>query len=145
MKIEDILDMWQVDCKIKMHDIAASAEEIPRLHAKYIRLLTTDRLLLVKYQKQYEILKFDKTVFYLEGPTQQQLDVGWEYPAKGKILRAELQIYMNSDKQIIEMQLKIAQQQEKINLVESIITQINNRSFYLNNIIEWKKFNNCER
>jgi hypothetical protein len=45
-----------------------------------------------------------------------------------------------SDKEIIEMNLRIGYQLEKIELLDSIIKSIMNRNFIIKNAIEWTKF-----
>jgi hypothetical protein len=85
-------------------------------------------------------LKREKLEFYIDGPTQEQLDKGWKLPAKGRILKADVNNYLDSDKDIITMNLKLAYQMEKLELLESIIKTISNRGFQVRAAIDWAKF-----
>ena len=49
-------------------------------------------------------------------------------------------IFLESDKDTIDIQEKIAYQKEKIEYLESIIKTIVNRNFLIKNIIDWRKF-----
>jgi hypothetical protein len=49
-------------------------------------------------------------------------------------------MYLESDKDIINLSLKIGLQEAVVEYLESIIKQINNRNFILKNILDWEKF-----
>ena len=62
--------------------------------------------------------------------------------AKGMILKQEVQWYMDADKDIIDVSLKIGIQQEKIEMLTSIVQTLNNRGYQIKNAIDWLKFIN---
>jgi hypothetical protein len=64
---------------------------------------------------------------------------GWK-PNPLKILRNDLDKYIQSDKEIINLSLKIAYHEERANYLESIVRQISNRNFIIKNMIDWAKF-----
>jgi hypothetical protein len=64
---------------------------------------------------------------------------GW-VPNPLKILKSDLALYIDSDKDIINHNLKVAYQKEKIDFLESVIRTINNRGFHIKNAIDWEKF-----
>ena len=66
---------------------------------------------------------------------------GWE-PLALKVLRADVPKYVEGDKDIIKHLIQIADQREKVLLLNSIISTINNRSYIITNAINWKKFTN---
>ena len=57
-----------------------------------------------------------------------------------KILRADIPQYIDSDKDYIELSLKIAYQQEKVDFLESAIRSLNSRGFNIKAAVEWEKF-----
>jgi hypothetical protein len=74
--------------------------------------------------------------------SQERLDeLGWE-PFQTKILRNDLDIYMDSDKDLSDLQSKIEYQQEKVDYLESILKGIAQRHWVIRNAIEWRKFTN---
>jgi len=48
--------------------------------------------------------------------------------------------YLDSDKDIININLKMAYQMEKLELLESIIKTVSNRGFQIRAAIDWAKF-----
>ena len=49
-------------------------------------------------------------------------------------------MFLESDRDIIELNDKIEYQKEKINYLETIIKSLSTRGFLIKNSIEWKKF-----
>jgi hypothetical protein len=85
-------------------------------------------------------LKLDKWEFYTQGPTEETRDKGWELPAKGLILKQEMPMYMEADRDIIDLSLKIGMQQEKIDFLDSIIKSLTNRGYNIKSAIDFIKF-----
>ena len=54
--------------------------------------------------------------------------------------RHDLEMFLESDKDIIELNDKVEYQKEKINYLETIIKSLSTRGFLIKNSIEWKKF-----
>ena len=140
MKLEDIYEDWKKDSDIDKTELGDEALKIPKLHHKYYQMFTHERLLLRKYEADFKNLKLSKYEFYTMGPTEESRDKGWQLPARGMILKSDLPMYMEADKDIIDMSLRIGMQQEKIELLESIIKSLVNRGFQIKSAIEWTKF-----
>lgn len=140
MKLEDIYEEWKKDSDIDKTELGDEALKIPKLHHKYYQMFTHERLLLRKYEADFKNLKLSKYEFYTMGPTEESRDKGWRLPARGMILKSDLPMYMEADKDIIDMSLRIGMQQEKIELLESIIKSLVNRGFQIKSAIEWTKF-----
>jgi len=49
-------------------------------------------------------------------------------------------MYMEADKDIINQSLKIGYQQEKVELLESILKSLNTRGYNIKSAIDWIKF-----
>ena len=130
MKIEDIVEMWAADTKIDSTELASESLKIPGLHNKYYRMFIEERLRLKKMEAEMKSLKLDKYEFYTLGPTKESQEKGWQLPAKGIILKQD----------IPETNLKVAFQNEKVELLETIIKSISNRNFIIKNAIDWNRF-----
>jgi hypothetical protein len=141
MKLDEIFVLWEVDCKIDKTDLTNEAIKIPQLHHKYYRIYINERLALRKYETQLKILKKDKFDFYTEGPTEETHALGWRLPPRGKILKADANGYVETDKDIIDLTLKIGLQIEKTDLLESIIKSITNTNISNKTFIKYTKFN----
>lgn len=140
MKIEEILDNWKADVVIDRTELGDEALKIPKLHHKYYQLLVNERLILRKLETELKQLKLDKYEFLTQGPNEETKDRGWRLPPKGMILKGDLPMYLDADPDIINLSLRIGVQQEKIELLDSIIKSIMNRNFNIKNAIDWQKF-----
>lgn len=140
MKIESIFDEWEKDSHIDRTELGDEAIKIPKLHHKYYKVFISERLLLRKLDADLKQLKLEKYEFYTQGPTRDQKEKGWELPARGLILKGDIPTYIDADKDIVELTLKIGYQQEKIELLESIIKSLVNRGFQIKAAIDWHKF-----
>jgi hypothetical protein len=140
VKLDDIFALWDIDCKIDKTDLTNEAIKIPQLHNKYYRIYINERLTLRKYETQLKLLKKDKFDFYTEGPTEETHALGWKLPPRGNILKVDANGYVETDKDIIDLTLKIGLQTEKTGLLESIIKSIANRNFIITNAITFEKF-----
>lgn len=140
MKIEDIVAAWEVDSKIDPTEIGAEALNISRLHSKYINMLSEERLRLRKLESDMKVLKRDKYEMYTMGATKEHKDLGWELPARGVIIKQDINYYMDSDREIVNLSLKIGMQQEKVEMLDSIIRSIMSRGYQLKTALDHLKF-----
>lgn len=140
MKLEDIFAEWEKDSKIDRTNLGNEAIAIPALHNKYYQIFMNEKLLLRKYQEQQKKLKLDKQEFYFMGPTEETEAKGWKLPPQGKILKADVSTYVEADQDVINLNLKIGIQQEKVEFVMSIIKSLVNRGFQIKSAIDWERF-----
>lgn len=142
MKLDEIHEMWAKDSNIDITDLANQSIISGKLHAKYMRLFTEERLLLKKYEQDGKRLKLLKYEFYTMGPSKETQALGWEHPPRGMILKTEVPLYLDGDREIIANNLKVAMQQEKVDLLESIVRQIGRRGYDARNAIDFLKWSN---
>jgi hypothetical protein len=72
--------------------------------------------------------------------SQEELDeLNWE-PFMKRLMKNEVDMYLDSDKEIIQSNVRQTNQKEKIFFLEEVIKNINQRNFQIKNAIEWKKF-----
>lgn len=140
MKIDDIYSEWEKDARIDRAELGNEALKIPQLHHKYFKIFTNERLLLRKYEAELKELKLRKHEFFTMGPTEETHALGWKLPPQGKVLRSDVVHYIDTDKEVVTLSLKIGVQQEKIELLESIIKSLTNRGFNIKAAIEFEKF-----
>ena len=140
MKLESIYEEWSKDSEIDMTDLGNEAIKIPKLHHKYFQVYSSEKLLLRKYEAEMKTMKLAKYEFQTQGPSKETQEKGWQLPARGMILKQEMPMYLEGDKDIINLSLKIGMQQEKVELLESIIKSLTNRGFQIKSAIDWNKF-----
>jgi len=140
MKIEDIVEEWSRDAEIDSTEISAESLKISRLHAKYLRIRTEESIRLRVLESEMKALKREKHEMYTMGPTKEQRDRGWDMPARGMILKPDVPIYMESDREIVNLSLKIGAHQEKVEMLDSIIRSVMSRGYQLKTALDFIKF-----
>ena len=64
---------------------------------------------------------------------------GWE-PNPLRILKSDIPIHMEADKDFVDLNLKLAYNKEKVEFLEAVVKTLNLRSYQINNAINWEKF-----
>lgn len=140
MNIDEIMSEWKTDSEIDVTELANESIKIAKLHQKYYEYLIKEKLLFKKNESDLKLLRLEKYEFYTQGHNEETLKKGWELPSKGMVIKSEIPIYLEGDKDIINLNLKISYQQEKIDLLQSIIKSLNNRGYNIKSAIDWIKF-----
>jgi len=137
MNISEIKDHWRKDCKIDIENLANEAAKTPEFHSKYYDLYVDEKIELKKIESEYKVLKRLKYEYYLGKLSPEQIkNLGWEQ-FDLKILRSELDVYIDSDSDLIRCTLRISEQQEKVLFLENIIKAINGRGFHIKSAIDF--------
>jgi hypothetical protein len=140
MQLNEIYELWDVDSHFERDLLTEETLKIPRLHSKYLRILSEERIRLKTYESNYKKLFRLKHEYYRGDLDHETLtERGWKQNPL-KILRQDLDMYIQQDDDIIEMSYKVTAQKEKISLVESIMQQVNNRGYQIKSIIDWERF-----
>lgn len=142
MTLDDIRKELERDTSIDDAALDTESLRIPQLHGKYLNFLMEERLSLTRYENDVAIITRDKWEYYTGKMSEEQLAArGWE-PFNLKILRNDLDIYLNADADIVKARQKMQFQREKISLLEEIVKELNNRHWKIRNAIEWRRFTN---
>ena len=97
--------------------------------------------------------KYDQLLIIAKADHQRMYRQKWEYyggkadakvyaakPFDLKVLKTDLQMYINSDEEILSLQGKIAYYESIIKYIEGVIKSIDNRGWDIRNATDWKKF-----
>lgn len=140
MKLDDIHSEWAKDAPVDETEIDKEARAIPLLHAKYLKYMSDERMIQKKLQHEFDELENAKIDRLIGKMSEEELrERGWE-PERRKYLRSDLGNALKADKDLIELKLRIALQQEKVDVLDNIVRAINNRNFILKSMIDWIKF-----
>lgn len=138
--LDDYFDLWAEDSKIDRTELGEESIKIPQLHHKYYKMYSLERLNLVKLQEEMKILKKDKIEYYTGTMAEEDLkERGWE-PNPLRILKSDIPVHMEADKDFVDLNLKIAYNKEKVEFLEAVVKTLNLRSYQINNAINWEKF-----
>lgn len=142
MKISEIFEEWDKDCKIDILHLDHESLKIPQLHNKYYLIYIREKVALRALKSKFSNLKHEKFEFLTMGPNEETKAKGWVLPPRGKILNNQVEPYLQNDKELIELSLKIGIHEEKIDLIKSILETVSNRSFQINSAIKFLAFQN---
>ena len=140
MKLEDIQALWESDSRLDRSELGEESLRIPQLHSKYYKIYSTERTTLRTWEKEYKRLYKDKFEYYNGTLSEEDLKLhGWE-PFSLRILKTDLNTYLEADADIAKAKALIAQQEDKIEFVESIIKTLPARGYQIKAAIDWEKF-----
>lgn len=135
--IDFVKDQWKKDSVMDEDLLDHESIRIPQLHSKYLNFLSDVRLIKLKKEQDYKRLLREKFEYYTG---KADAEVYKEKPFDLKILKQDVQLYIDSDEEIQSALNKLNYYKEMIFLLESILTNINTRGFQIKNSIEWQKF-----
>lgn len=142
MLFDDIKKMAEIDLKFNETDLDAESLRIPQLHGKYLNLLYDEKLVLRKWRNELNSLIKLKWEYYTGKMSEEQLkDLNWQ-PFELRILKQDIELYMESDTDLIQKKDRVFVQEEKVLYLESIIKMISNRQYHIRDAITWRKFIN---
>ena len=141
MNIEELQDMWDVDSAIDDNYLGEASTTTPKLHAKYIKILINKKLMQIKMQSEYNILRKNKFRYYRGELSRTELEThGWEQWQGIKPLKNEMDEFLTGDDDLNKLQLRVEYLNTMVYMLESVMQQIKSREWQIKNGIEWKKF-----
>ena len=140
MKLEEIQELWNRDREMDISELATESIRIPQIHDKYLKIYVDEKIKLRKLQLNLAKISKMKSDYYSGRMSQEELDrLEWQ-PFLVKVLKGEVNSYVESDDDIIKLKETIALMEEKINYIDSVIRMINNRGFQIKSAIDWIKY-----
>jgi len=140
MSVEDISELWAKDAPIDETNLMSASRDIPKLHSKYYNLYFKEVLRVKKLRYDYKELEVLKHEYFSGSLDEAELKrQGWR-PFTLKVLRGDMDRYIQSDKDIINLSLKIDYHTERANFLESIVKTIHSRNFIIKNMVDILKF-----
>ena len=138
-QLNDLLEMWRQDADIDRTEPGKALLDIPKLHSKYLNILSKHRLLAKESQFKYNKTKKLKWEYYTGKLDQDQLDKhGWQpFPF---VLKSELTTYLESDDDINKHIAQKIVHDEIVEVCSSILKELNSRTFQLRDFIAWERF-----
>ena len=141
MKINEIQEMWDIDCVIDQNHLGEQATESPKLHAKYLRLLIDFKLKLTKTKIDYAEHRKIKFRYYRGEMSRDELKaLGWEQWQGIKPLKNEMDELLGGDSELNKLNARSEYLETGIYMLESIMNQIKSRDWEIKSHIEWKRF-----
>ena len=137
MDLEQLQQLVDKDLKINDTELDLESLKTPQLHNQYMKHLTKFKLMLSRSESEYNILKRNKWEYYT-GKSDASVDA--EKPFDLKILRTDIDKYLEADDELQKAKQKIDYLSTTVDFLDRTVRQISNRTFTIKNAIDWKKF-----
>ena len=137
MNLDELQSLWQEDSKIDPDNLHNESIKIPSLHSKYYNIYNNVILLKKMEENKFKILKKEKWLYY---SGKAEPDVYKQNPFDHKVLKPDIDKYMDADEDIIKSLSKIEYYQLMLNFLDSVLKTIMNRTYQIKNAIEFMRF-----
>ena len=137
MDLEQLQEQVDKDLKINDTELDLESLKTPQLHNQYMKHLTKYKLMLSRAETEYSILKREKWEYYTG---KSDASVYAEKPFDLKILRTDIDKYLDSDEDLQKQKQKVDYLSTTVDFLDRTIRQIANRGFTIKNAIDWRKF-----
>jgi hypothetical protein len=142
MKLSELKIMVSDDIEFNETELDTESLRIPQLHNKYLTFLIDEKIVLEKYKQRLKIITKDKWLYYSGKMSEEELkEKGWE-PFSLNILKSDVDKFLESDSELIQIKTNVTVQEEKINYLDAILKMINGRQWMIRSAIDWIKFSN---
>ena len=139
MNLSEIQDQVKRDLKINDLELDIESLRIPRLHTKYLQLLTENSLKLKKASGELSVLKRNKWIYYTGKASEEVYKEKGDFPLKLKT-KDEERTFIEADEDIQKKKTEVEYYETVVDYLQEIVKQIGQRNFQIKNAIEWRKF-----
>ena len=137
MTLDELKLQVKKDLEVDDETLDKESYKNQELYAKYLDHKTNFELLLYKAKGDYKILFKDKWEYY-GGKSDAKIYV--TKPFDLKVLKTDLNIYIESDEEIIKLEHKIAYLETTIKYIDGVLRSIQSRGWDIKNAISWEQF-----
>lgn len=142
--IDELTELWKEDSKMDSTEPSLEMSRIPNLHSKYLSIMSKENLIIKKLDSEYKQLKKKKWEYYKHGALdEEEIKEYKRFDARQKnILRQDISIYLDADEELTNLLLKKSLHETMVEYCQSILRELQNRTYQLNGIIKWELFKN---
>ena len=137
MDLEKLQEMADKDLAINETELDLESLKTPQLHNKYMKHYTKFKLMLTKADTDYSQIKRQKWEYYTG---KADASVYAEKPFDLKVLRTDVDKYIESDEELIRAKQKKEYLTTVVDYLDRTLRQITNRTFTIKNAIDWRRF-----
>ena len=138
-KLDDLLATWAKDSEIDRTEPGKALLDIPKLHSKYLNILSNHRLLVREAEFKYNRIKKIKWEYYTGKLDDDELKKhGWEpFPF---VLKSDITTYLDADEDMNRYLAQKLMHEEIVEVCNAILKELNSRTYQLRSFIDWEKF-----
>ncbi len=138
------MEEWTKDTIMDNTSLDKESLKIPNLHSKWLIVLSKVRQKLKSiYIKRQSLNKVLGEYYRGELNNPEDLEELKREPYPKTVINSLLQQHIDADDEMIKTNLKMAYQQETVDVLDEIMKAINGRQWNIRNAIEWRKFENA--
>lgn len=137
--LDKLKELAKNDLKLDRTELVDESLKTPILHAKWLSLYVDLKEKARKLQYEYDI-KYKERWLYYNGKAAPK--VYKEEPFDLKILKSDSGVFLGSDEKLLEIKNKLEEVKNLILFTESVIGEINKRSFHIKNAIDVLRWEN---
>jgi hypothetical protein len=140
-QLEELLEMWRKDADMDRTEPGRELLNIPKLHSKYVTIMSNHRMMARDAEFQLNRWKKIKWEYYTGKLDDDDLKkYGWDpFPFT---LKSDITTYLEADEDINKYKAKRVIHDEIVDVCTSIIKELNSRTFQLRDFIAWERFVN---
>ena len=141
VNIDALMEEWSKDSVIDETEPGRELLKVPTLHSKYLRIMTHHNLMVKKIMGEYNRLRKIKFEWY-SGDLNNPEDLAYYKfePIMKKILRADITMHLDADKDLNDLLMKKILHEEIVSFCGAVLKEINNRTWQLRTFIDWERF-----
>jgi hypothetical protein len=137
--LEQVLKYWEKDADMDQTEPGKELLKIPKLHNKYLSILTKHKIASKKAHFDYLRMRKIKIDYYSGRMDQEELEKhGWQ--PFTFVLKSDINAYLEGDDDLIRMLEKKVYHEETVSVIESIMSELKQRTWQLRDFIGWEKF-----
>ena len=138
-KLDELLEEWRKDADIDRTEPGKALLDIPKLHSKYLNILSRHRLLSKEAEFKYNKMKKLKWEYYTGKLDDDDLKK-YEWDPFPYVLKSDLSTYMESDEDLNKYSAQKIIHDEIVEVCTAILKELNSRTFQLRDFIAWERF-----
>ena len=142
MDIQTLKQELEKDLKINDAELDRESLKIPKIHNKYLNILHDEKMILQSLRLKKRIMLREKWEYYTGKTDAETLKQKGLEPFNLKVLKQDLDLYIDSDQDILQLDSKLITQQENVDYLQDAIKAINNMQWHIRDAIAWRKFIN---
>jgi hypothetical protein len=138
-QLDDLLEEWRKDSDIDRTEPGKALLDIPKLHSKYLNILSRHRLLSKESEFKFNKMKKLKWEYYTGKLDDDDLKK-YDWSPFPFVLKSDISTYLDSDEDLNKFQAQKAMHDEIVDICQAILKELNNRTWELRSYIDWEKF-----
>jgi hypothetical protein len=135
LKLDDILKFIADSSSIGVA-LDKELQRIPNIHGQLLNIRSSESLLLRKLEMELAVLRKERWKFY-SGKAEPKQYKEEEFDLK--VLRGDMDIFMDADAKVQDLLSKIAVQKEKVFALDEALKQINQRGYHLKTMVDFQR------